>query len=200
MDHGERTSAAEGAETRIAITAHHEAGHILAAATGGIKLRPEGIMVDTDGVGFACYCKEPDDSDLSRERVIVSTFAGRVAQERLCKEHSYPPAGYFEIIWSPDWREARGVILKLSSKYISGRGLEDVQRVLEENTAQLIERNWNTVERIASTLLSKDWKPVKPLKSGGQWSNETRAKYLPGWEIVMLLEDCGIAASCVSEC
>src|SRR5262249_5478812 len=58
----------DSARETIRRAAHHESGHIVIAAAQGLKLRPEGISVDLEGNGLACYCKHPEDNDLSRER------------------------------------------------------------------------------------------------------------------------------------
>jgi hypothetical protein len=102
MEYGEPNRGPEPLDTRMAMIAHHEAGHIVIAAQYVIGLRPEGIMLDRDAAGLACYCKAPEDSDASREKIILSTFAGHMAQHRFCKERSYPSRGYFEIIFSAD--------------------------------------------------------------------------------------------------
>jgi hypothetical protein len=194
MDYGEPNRGPEPLATRMAMTAHHEAGHIVVAAQCGISLRPEGIMFDREAAGLACYCKEPEDSDESREKMILSTFAGHMAQHRFCKERSYPLRGYFEIILSPDWQEGRGIMTKLSREYWSGRDSEAVQKALEDQSESAVEQNWETIERVARALLARDWEPVKPLKSGNQWSQQSEAKYLIGEEVIAILSKCGIVA------
>ena len=49
----------------IESTAHHEAGHIVVAAVQRLRLLPQGLGVDPQGEGLACYFKQPDASDLS---------------------------------------------------------------------------------------------------------------------------------------
>src|SRR5271170_846182 len=79
----------EDLEVKLKCAAHHEAGHIVIAASQRLKLRPEGLMVDLRGEGLACYCKQAGESDLSRERVVIAAFAGFKAEQRLCDERSY---------------------------------------------------------------------------------------------------------------
>lgn len=183
----------------MGMTAHHEAGHIVIAAQCGIGLRADGIMLDREAAGLACYCKEPEDSDASREKVILSTFGGHMAEHRFCKKHSYPLRAYFEIIFSPDWKEARGIITKLSGEYCAGRGRDAVQKALENQSESAVEQNWGIIERVAGALLARNWEPVKPLKSGTQWSQQSEAKYLIGEEVAAILSKCGIVAQ-LSEC
>jgi hypothetical protein len=199
MEYGEPNRGPEPLDKRMAMTAHHEAGHIVVAVHCGIGLRPEGIMLDSQAAGLACYCKEPEDSDGPREKIIVSTFAGHMAQHRFCKERSYPLRGYLEIIFSPDWKEARGIMTKLSKEYWAGRSPDAVQKALEEQSASAVEQNWGTIQRVASALLARAWEPVKPLKSGKEWSEQSEAKYLIGEEVVAILSICGIAAR-ISDC
>jgi hypothetical protein len=73
-------------EGRLKETAYHEAGHIVIAAATGLRLRSEGLMIDAVGEGLGCYCKDPGESDVSRERIIISAFAGCFAQNRFCEK------------------------------------------------------------------------------------------------------------------
>jgi hypothetical protein len=90
MESGEQVAAkTDDLDTRLTIAAHHEAGHIVIAAAMELRLRPEGIMVDKGAWGLACFYKEPDESDESKESIIVATVAGYLAQKRFCEEHGY---------------------------------------------------------------------------------------------------------------
>ena len=51
-----------------------------------------------------------------------------------------------------------------------------------------------------AALLTKQWEPLKPLKSGCTWSHETTAKYVTGEEVVSILGRHGIAAVCDPDC
>jgi hypothetical protein len=70
--------------------AHHEAGHIVIAAARNLRLGLDGLSIDSLGEGIACYCKRPDETDLSRESVILATFAGFKAQRRFCEGWACP--------------------------------------------------------------------------------------------------------------
>jgi hypothetical protein len=187
-------------EARLAIAAHHEAGHIVIAIAAGLRLRPEGIMVDTEAEGLACYCKEPEDADESRARVILATFAGCFAQDRFCKERGYPELEYLARIWSLDWKEARGMATKFSDTYLLGRGIPAAHEALEQRSKELVAEKWSVIEAVANALLAKEWEAVKPLKSGGQWAKGASAKYLTGEEVIRSVEPFGITAPCVREC
>jgi hypothetical protein len=194
------TGAPLSIEARLAIAAHHEAGHIVIAAVEGLRLRPEGIMVDTEAEGLACYCREPEDSDGSRERVMLSTFAGCFAQNRFCKEHEYTELEYLARIWSCDWKEARGIATKLSDTYLAGRGIGKTQEAIERQSEALVAEKWPVITAVAAALLAGEWEPVKPLKSGGQWAKGTSAKYLTGDDVAKTVGAFGITAACVREC
>jgi hypothetical protein len=186
-------------DAKVAIAAYHEAGHAVIAAVHGTPLRPEGIMVDTEAHGLACYCKEPRNSDAARECAIITRFAGTFAQERFCKERSYPLLNYFAIIWGEDWTEARGIETKLSAQYLAERGLGGIHDSLERRADELVSQNWPAITLVAEALLAKDWEPVKPLKSGGQWARGVMAKYLIGEEIIKLIDRFGIGPVPVTE-
>jgi hypothetical protein len=187
-------------EGKLKEVAHHEAGHVVIAALLGLRLRSEGLMIDTIGEGLGCYCKEPGGSDVLRERVIVATFAGCFAQNRFCKEQSRPPLEYFTITFSTDWVEARGIVTKVSNDHLGGRSIVAFQECLERQSEQLVAENWLAIDAVASALLARDWEPVKPLRSGNRWSKQAMAKYIAGDEAVSILEQCGIAATWVPDC
>ena len=178
---------------RLTRTAHHEAGHTVAAAVQHLKLRPEGLSVDARGEGLACYHKEPDDSDESRERVIVATFAGYNSEIHLCDQRGYAAPEELQIIWSPDSREARHILTRLS--YLSvERTAFQIEEQLQNRSRQLIEQHWVVICAMAEALLAKEWEPVKALKSGNVWSQESTAKYLTGEEVASLLSRYGISS------
>src|ERR1035441_1728699 len=88
----------------------HEAGHLAIAAVQGLRLRSEGLGIDRSAQGIACYCKDPDESDLSRESVIIATFAGFKAEERIRKDRTYPFPEQGGVKIRGDWIEAVQVI------------------------------------------------------------------------------------------
>jgi hypothetical protein len=181
---------------KIESAARHEAGHIVIAAVQGLKLRPEGLMVDSGGRGLARYCTQPDESDPSREAVILATFAGFLAEKRFCEEHAHPFPEAMGILLSPDWVEARKLIRKLSDQYFSNENMTLVQSRLENRSKLLVEHHWRAIEGLATALLIKRPEPVKPLDSGDEWSNENSARCLRGEEAVALLSQYGIDATC----
>jgi len=104
---------------------------------------------------------------------------------------------------SLDWEEERCIVTKLSDAYLMGRSIPATQESLEQRSEELVGEKWSIIEEIASALLAKEWEPRKPLKSGDQWSKRSKqdtAKYVPGEEVVILLQGCGLSARCISEC
>ncbi|MGA2344976.1 MAG: hypothetical protein ABSF93_03150, partial [Candidatus Sulfotelmatobacter sp.] len=70
-------------------TAYHEAAHIVVAAVQQMPMRNFGVRMDSLGCGKAFYWRRvPDGSrnnvgpDAERERTIISTSAGYIAQKR----------------------------------------------------------------------------------------------------------------------
>lgn len=192
-------SLATDLDVKLLCAAHHEAGHIVVAAAQGLRLRPQGLSIDPSGEGLACYFKQPDGSDTSRERVIVAMFAGFMAQKRFCEQRSCPVPYPMGVVLSPDWQEARQIISMLSAEY-SSDDRTTIQRRLENRSDQFVERHWIAIEALAAALLAKSPEPLKPLKSGGAWSREGTAKYVPGEEVVSILGRYGIIAVCESDC
>ena len=191
----------EDVDVKLKRAAHHEAGHIVVAAAQGLRLRPEGLSVDPSGEGLACYCKQPDGSDLLRERISVATFAGFYAERRFCEARSYPlpdAADWFRD--SLDGREARKLISEMSVENLSERSVPVTQGKLQLQSQQLVEQHWPAIEALATALLARDWEPLRPLKSGGAWSKETTAKYVAGDEAVRILERYGLPAVCDADC
>ncbi len=185
MEKKRNPSVPDDVDVKVMRAAHHEAGHIVIAATQKLRLRPEGLGVDLRGEGLACYCKRPDDSDLSRERVIVATFAGYYAERRFCEERGYPasaPDQWF--LHSLDGLEAREVISELSDEYLANENVPTIQRNLQSRSEQLVEEHWVAIAALAAALLAKEPEPLMPLKSGGVWSQERTARYLSGQEMV----------------
>jgi hypothetical protein len=191
-------SVPEDLDMKLKCAAHHEAGHIVIAAAQELRLRPEGLMVDLFGDGLACYCKQPDESDVSRERVIVATWAGFRAEKRFREERSYPARSELDVIGSPDRCEALKLLKELPGDYFTN------ERKLDSRLEYLIERHWLPITALATALLAKDPEPLKPLKSGATWSQETStgttARYVVGEEVVSILRRYGIAAVCDPNC
>jgi hypothetical protein len=179
--------------------AFHETGHITVAAVRGLTLRPDGLMVLSNGDGLCVYCTQPDESDSSRVSVIVSSFAGYFAAKRFCQKYSRPDLldPLREI--SDDWKHAREVIAKLSDEYLAGDSPMAVLLRLQKESERLVEQHWVAIEALAKALLAKDPEPMRPLKTGEIWSDETGpVRYMDGEETVEILAKHGIAATCKS--
>ncbi len=186
-------------EMKTMYGAYHEAGHIVIAAVRGLTVRPDGLMVISNGDGLCVYCTQPDESDPSRVNVVVSSFAGYFAAKRFCEEHSCPNLLDPLPQTSPDWKDARTVIATFSEEYLAGEGPMAVLLRLEKESKHLVAQYWGAIEALAIALLAKDPEPMRPLKTGEVWSNETGpVRYMDGGEAVEILARHGIAATCKS--
>ncbi len=170
--------------------AHHEPGHIVIAAVQGLRLKPEGLMVDPSGWGLACYHDALEDTESARERNILAVLAGFAVEKRYREERRYPPREDMDITLNRDNVVARTRLGKLNGDYWTN----DFR--LREQLKGLIEKHWLATDALASALLRKNWETIRPLKSGDRWSdpNETMAKYLAGGEAVRILAEHGIEA------
>jgi hypothetical protein len=194
------TAAPDDIEVKVTAVAHHEAGHLVIAAAMELPLRAEGLSIDPVGKGLACYCKQPDGTDASRKRVVVATFAGWYAQKRFCEQRSIAFEQGPYLASTCDWWEARDVLCAMSKEYLSERDYFVAHELLARRSEALVEKHWFVIETLANALLGKTWEPLKPLKGGGQWSEQATAKYVVGEEVVSILTGCGIQPHCVSEC
>ncbi len=186
-------------EMKTMYGAHHEAGHIVIAAVRGLALRPDGLMVISDGNGFCVYSTQPDESDHSRESIILSSFAGYWAAKRFCDKHSCPDLLDPMVLISSDWTHARHVIAVLSSEYVETRSLAALQEILEQQSKDLVDQHWLAIEALAGALLNRDPEPMRRLKTGHIWSDKTDpVRYMDGEEAVQILARHGIAAICES--
>lgn len=135
-------------------------------------------------------------NDGSRERVILATLAGHGAENRYRSQQSLPLRTDFELIWSPDWQEARTVLSQLSATYLAGQPLTTVLRRLQHDAEMLVLVNWAAITELASTLLRKKPKLLTPLKSGGQWFRKNIGMCVAGEEAVARLRGFQITATC----
>jgi hypothetical protein len=178
-------------EVNLECGARHESAHIVIATVEGLRLKPEGLMVDPSGWGLACYHDTPADSDVARERNILAVLAGFAVENRFREERSYPPRDSLDVICNNDNVKARTLLGKLDGNY----AVNELR--MRKQLDDLIEQHWISIGALASVLLGRDWEPIKPLKSSGKWSNpnETVAKYASGDEVVRILAEIGISAA-----
>ncbi|SRR6266480_2252771 len=191
----------ESLDVKIQCAARHEPGHIVVAAAQGLRVRQEGIILDSFGEGLACYCKQPDGSDVSRKRTIVATFAGFYAERRFREQNAYALTDQeYWFYYSSDGREANDLLSAISIENLLNGNVPATRVTLQSQSKQLVEQHWAAVEALASTLLAKDWQDWMPLKSGAKFSPATTAKYLRGEEVVTILARHRISAICATDC
>lgn len=184
-------------EMRIERAAYHEAGHIAIAAVLGLTLRPDGLMIDSCREGVAIYCTQPEDSDPSREAVILSSEARYWAETRFCEERPCSGPDANGPVMYCDHIQSWEIMKTFSTKYLAGENPMLVYVKLQNRSKRLVEQHWSVIKALASALLAKDPQPMRPLKTGGSWTHSTApARYLDGEEAVEKLARHGIAAVC----
>jgi hypothetical protein len=149
-------------------------------------------MIDPSGWGLACYHEASGKSDSAREKNILAVLAGFAVEERFRQERGYPARDSMDVIFNQDNKVARTLLGNLAGEYHTNEAR------LKQQLRELIEGHRLSIEALATGLLAKRWEPLRPLKSGGRWSEEkeTTAKYLSGEEAVCILGQQGIRAVC----
>jgi len=160
----------------------------------GLPLRPEGIMIGEDGKGFACYWKEPDLANSSVEANVLASFAGFCAEKRLRSMRGFQPRDCLCVTWSTDWKEARALEAKFSNAYLDDKSIPAVHEELEKKAEEIVAPCWPAIEKVAKTLLARNWEPKKAFESGTEWSESANAKYITGEELVAVFVGLGITA------
>jgi hypothetical protein len=183
--------ATEGVDMNLESGARHESGHIVIAASQGLRLRPEGLMVDSYGWGLACYHDAPEENDGARERNILAVMAGFAVEKRFREQRGYPARDSMDIALNQDNQVARRLLRNLAGEYF----LNETR--LKQQLQELIERHSLAIETLATAVLAKDWETLRPLGSGGRWAHEEEvtAKYVSGEEAVAILALHEIAAT-----
>ncbi len=119
-------TATNNRDANVESGARHEPGHIVIAASQGLQLRAEGLMIDPSGWGLACYHEASDESDSARTKNILAVLAGFAVEKRFREERGYPSRDYLDVTFNRDNVVARTLLGKLSGDY--GRN-EDRMRV-----------------------------------------------------------------------
>ncbi len=151
-------------------------------------------MIGEDGKGFACYWKEPELTDSSVETNVLASFAGFCAEKRLRSLCGFQPRAYLGVIWSTDWKEARALEAKFSNAYLGDKSIPAVHEELEAKADEIVAQYWPAIEKVAKSLLERDWEPKKAFDSGMEWSESVNAKYIVGEELVSVFLGLGITA------
>jgi hypothetical protein len=190
----------------VSSTAYHESGHAVVAAVQGMPLRNLGVHMDSQGCGKTFYWHRVPDgsrnnagSGIERERTIVATSAGYVAQKR-----------FYSDTLSEDVRMQMDVgaqsdttlVVELLEEMYSGdrNALSAARLKLFAESAQLVEKHWKAIDTLAKNLLAKEWTPRKTeADAEGYWSKDNREKWLNGSEVVTILKTFGISASVVED-
>jgi hypothetical protein len=190
----------------ISSSAYHEAGHIVIAAVQEMPMRNLGAHMDSLGCGKAFYWRRvPDGSrnnvgtDIERERTVIATSAGCIAQKRFYGEGlSEDLRKYIEFSATSD----TNLVIELLQEMYSGNNAAwfQARKHLFEQSAQLVDSHWKAIETLAKSLLSRNWEPRQmQTDADGKWSVDKREKWMHGIEIVEILKPFGISAFIVDD-
>ena len=182
-------------------TAYHEAGHIVVAAVQQMPMRNLGVRMDSLGCGKAFYWRRvPDGSrnnvgpDAERERTIISTSAGYIAQKRFYGDSlTEDIKKYMEFSANPD----TSLVIELLEEMYSGDRVLwfQARKLLYDQSVQLVDDHWKAIDTLEGSLLSRAWEPRQTnTDADGRWSVDDREKRLHGIEILHILEPLGINA------
>ena len=136
--------------------AYHEVAHVVVAAVQGIPLTDKGIHLDKWGNGITYYRdRKPDGSanvgsETEREKTIIATFAGWIAQNSFAQSRDCPcpQSGAFY-----DINQANAL---LSEMYAEGSpGWWGARGTLYRESERLVERHWTAIESVALALWLK---------------------------------------------
>jgi hypothetical protein len=190
----------------ISSAAYHEAGHIVVAAVQQMPMRNFGVRMDSLGCGKAFYWRRVPDgsrnnvgSDVERERTILSTSAGYIAQKCFYGDTVTDDIDkYMEFSANAD----TSLVIELLQEMYSGNQALwfQARKQLWDQSVQLVDKHWKAIDTLAQSLLKREWEPrQKSTDADGQWSVDNREKWLQGVEIVHILEPFGINAFIVDD-
>jgi hypothetical protein len=190
----------------ISSTAYHESGHTVIAAVQQMPMRNFGVRMDSLGCGKAFYWRRVADgsrnnvgSDVERDRTIISTSAGYIAQKRFYGDALTDDIDrYMQFSANAD----TSLVIELLQEMYSGNQTVwfQARKHLWAQSVQLVGEHWNAIDTLAKSLLSKEWEPrQKSIDVEGRWSVDNREKWLHGIEIVHILEPFGMSAFIVDD-
>src|ERR1041385_3142923 len=152
-------------EKYVNSTAYHEAGHIVVAAVQQMPMRNFGVRIDSLGCGKAFYWRRiPDGSrdnvgaDVERERTIVSTSAGYIAQKCFYGDAlTEEVQKYMEFSANAD----TSLVIELLQEMYSGNQALwfQARKQLWDRSIQLVEEYWKAIDTLAQSLLKREWEP-----------------------------------------
>lgn len=193
-------------EQYITSTAYHEAGHTVVAAAQEMPIRNFGVRMDSLGCGKAFYWRRvPDGSrnnvgpEVERERTIISTSAGYIAQKRFYGD-SLPEDVHKYIEFSAQSDTA--LIIELLQEMYSENNAAwfQARKGLYEQSVQLVDWHWKAIDTLAKVLLSRNWeRRQRQADADGKWSVDDKERWLHGIEVVEVLKPFGINAFIIDD-
>ena len=127
----------------LAATAHHEAGHVVAAILKGLVVEHVTIDADAGVAGYVQYLQPAEEDEQTHERGVVA-LAGEAAQRR------FNPRSIRRHHGGGD----REQVLSYAVNYAgSVKQAEALVRYWEVRASELVERYWAQIQRVAAELL-----------------------------------------------
>jgi hypothetical protein len=167
--------------------AYHEAGHTVVAVALEMPLRNRGVHIDTRGNGISYYWfRKPGDPNntaddiLERERTVISTEAGFIAQKQFDPE--CPHGG--------NWFDRDRNIKLLDEMYPNRSDWFAAQDKLYAEALRLVDLHWQAIEAVAKAVLAQ---PLTPrANSERQWSTDTVERWIDGDRVVSIMKEFGL--------
>lgn len=131
----------------LAITAHHEAGHAVAAFFRGVRIKHVTILADQGSAGHVRFLGRPGRGVAQMHKRGVVALAGEAAQRRFspCSVRRHHGAG------------DRGAVLAFALDCTgSTEQAELLARLWEVQARDLVELRWPSVQRVAAALLERE--------------------------------------------
>jgi len=164
--------------------AYHEAGHTVVAVALRMPLRDRGVHIDSMGNGISYYwfrtpgdpSNGPDDI-LERERTIISTEAGFIAQRKF-----YPECPHGGNFYDRDQN-----IKLLDEMYPNRNDWFAAQERLYAEAVRLVGTHWDAIEVLAKAVLDQPL-TARSIDSERQWSTDSVEQWIDGNRVITILK------------
>jgi hypothetical protein len=138
-------------------------------------------------------------ADIERERTIISTSAGYIAQKKFYGEDlSEDLRKYIEFSANSD----TDLVIELLQEMYSEDNASwfQARKHLYEQSVQLVDWHWKAIDTLAKALLGRSWEPRNTqTDADGKWSVDNREKWLHGIKVVEILKPFRINAFIVDD-
>jgi hypothetical protein len=161
-------------EPTLAITAHHEAAHVVT----GLRIPLVDIEYDGSGSkGRVLYRNNDPERLLGYDKIAITTLAGRHGQRRFA-----PRSQWYYDSRSDHATVRSGIRKKLK---FTGKRAEEKFAELDELAAQAVADNWHDITKVAAALLQKRTLTADEVRKVLRWP-------VPKWKRTSPIEDRGL--------